>query len=91
MLKLWVCVRTIVLYAGFFEFLKLWSPETPLGGFQGAPISKIQKMLIGKVILKAHAKFHWNRSILRWLKVGGTEMSGGGGEEEEEEPILHSF
>ena len=29
----------------------------------------------GKVILKAHAKFHWNRSILRWLKVEGTEMS----------------
>ena len=64
-------------------------PENPPGGFQGAPISKIQKMHLGKVILKAHAKFHWNRSILRWLKVGGTEMSGGGGEEEE--PILHSF
>ena len=62
-------------------------PENPPGGFQGAPISKIQKIIIGKVILKAHAKFHWNRSILRWLKVGGTEMSGG---EEGEEEDTHS-
>ena len=50
----------------------------------------MKKTLMGKVILKAHAKFHWNRSIFRWLKIGGTEMSGESESEESESEETHS-